>query len=168
MIIYKTGNLLDAEEQIIVHGCNAQGVMRSGVAKAIREKYPRAFEEYENTFILQKKKLLVGQVIWSFPDGEFEIFPGNGKHIIANGITQQFYGYEGARYVSYAAIEMVFDNVKKMVEKMEKEFGSAPTVAIPRIGAGLGGGNWDEIAAIIEKAMGEHTVVVYDLPEKEQ
>lgn len=34
MIQYKTGNLLDTPDSYIVHGCNAQGVMGSGVAKA--------------------------------------------------------------------------------------------------------------------------------------
>ena len=32
-IIYKQGDLLECSEQVIVHGCNAQGVMGSGVAK---------------------------------------------------------------------------------------------------------------------------------------
>ena len=37
-IIYKQGDLLEAEEVVIVHGCNAQGVVGSGVALAIRNK----------------------------------------------------------------------------------------------------------------------------------
>ncbi len=36
MITYKQGDLMKASETYIAHGCNAQGVMGSGVAKAIR------------------------------------------------------------------------------------------------------------------------------------
>ena len=35
----KFGNILDAKG-IIMHGCNAQGVMGSGLAKDIRERWP--------------------------------------------------------------------------------------------------------------------------------
>jgi hypothetical protein len=45
-IIYKQGDLLDCIEKVIVHGCNAQGVMGSGVALAIRKKYPDAARAY--------------------------------------------------------------------------------------------------------------------------
>lgn len=36
-------NLLDAKNGIICHQVNCQGKMNSGVAKAIREKYPRVY-----------------------------------------------------------------------------------------------------------------------------
>jgi O-acetyl-ADP-ribose deacetylase (regulator of RNase III) len=35
------GNIVDLSRGFIVHGCNAQGAMNFGVAKAIRDKYPR-------------------------------------------------------------------------------------------------------------------------------
>lgn len=31
-IIYKQGDLLSCPERVILHGCNAQGVMGSGIA----------------------------------------------------------------------------------------------------------------------------------------
>lgn len=40
MIEYRKGNLLDITSGVIVHGCNMRGVMGSGVALAIRNKYP--------------------------------------------------------------------------------------------------------------------------------
>jgi len=41
-MIYRQGDLVMAVEPIIIHGCNAKGVMGSGVAKAIRAYYPDA------------------------------------------------------------------------------------------------------------------------------
>ena len=49
MIRVVKGNLLDATEIVIAHQVNCQKKMNSGVAKAIREKYPEAFEKYLET-----------------------------------------------------------------------------------------------------------------------
>ena len=40
------GNLLDSNADIIIHQVNCQGAMNSGVAKAIREKWPIVFDKY--------------------------------------------------------------------------------------------------------------------------
>ncbi|ESQ88967.1 hypothetical protein ABAC460_14395 [Asticcacaulis sp. AC460] len=47
-IIYKTGDLLEAPERVICHGCNAQGVMGSGIAVPIRNRYPMVFKAYRD------------------------------------------------------------------------------------------------------------------------
>ena len=49
MIKVVKGNLLDATEAIIAHQVNCQRKMNSGVAKAIREKYPIVFDIYQET-----------------------------------------------------------------------------------------------------------------------
>ena len=41
------GDLLKAKEKFIVHQCNAQGVMGSGVAKQIATLYPEAEKQYK-------------------------------------------------------------------------------------------------------------------------
>jgi ADP-ribose 1''-phosphate phosphatase len=46
-IEYKKMSLFDApEHSILVHGCNAKGVWGSGIAVPFKEKFPRAFKEY--------------------------------------------------------------------------------------------------------------------------
>ncbi len=44
-INYVNGDLFATDIKTIVHGCNAQGVMGSGVAKSIRENFPKAYDE---------------------------------------------------------------------------------------------------------------------------
>ena len=41
------GNLLNAEEEYIIHQVNCQGIMGSGVAKSIKNKWYQAFEDYK-------------------------------------------------------------------------------------------------------------------------
>lgn len=150
MIFYKTGNLMEAEEDFIAHGCNAQGVMGSGVAKTIRETFPKAFELYYNQFI--NSGLELGSNVTIFD---------NGKTII-NMITQEFYGTE-KRQINYGALSKCFDDALRTLADIG--IGKNLRLAIPRIGAGLGGGDWTIIEEIISFYSEFHNVdvVVYDL-----
>jgi O-acetyl-ADP-ribose deacetylase (regulator of RNase III) len=142
VIEYVDGNLLDAPQKIIVHGCNAQGVMGSGVAKAIREKWPGAYTEYARVHC--ESGLCLGQVIW---------FPVDDK-LIANAITQEFYGRDKKRYVDYDALRVAFKEINMLSEEIDAD------VAMPMIGAGLGGGSWTVIENIIETTF-KRPVTVY-------
>ena len=144
-IEYKTGNIVTATELCLVHGCNAQGKMGSGVAKAIRYHFPEAYEEYKKAY--DTGGLQLGEVIWA---------ESNGK-LIANGITQQYYGYDNNRYIDYDAINKVMEAVHR--EAATEGF----DVAMPLIGAGLGGGSWKQIVGIIEQNFTKIRPVVYVL-----
>ena len=147
MTEYKKGNLLDVTEGIIVHGANAQGVMGSGVAKAIREKYPECFATYRDEY--EKFTLVLGDIVWWCkvdPAGDY----GNDLYI-ANAITQEFYG-TNRRHVNYWAIANTFKEVFRQANVVKA------TVHFPKIGAGLGGGRWDIIEAIINDCDPENRV----------
>lgn len=144
-IRYVTGSLVDAGELCLVHGCNAQGRMRSGVAKVIRQRYPEAYAEYMKTY--NTVGLSAGDVIWAESKGK----------LIANGITQEYYGYDNKRYIDYDAINRVMESVHR--EAALENFG----VAMPLIGAGLGGGSWKHIVDIIEQNFTDVEPVVYTL-----
>lgn len=152
MITYKTGNIIDAEEPIIVHGCNAKGVMGSGVAKAIRDVYPKAYLDYKTWE--KDHGLKLGDAIWS---------QQNEHRWVVNAITQMNYGRTGEQFVSYSAIETAFKSILQSLSFYEKWNDCDKPIAIPRIGAGLGGGNWDIISEIIATSMYPINVVVYDL-----
>lgn len=123
-IIYKRGNLLNTSYKLIAHGCNAQGVMGSGVAKLIKERYPIVFKAYRLKY--QKDGLKLGTIL--------PVYIGNKKWVI-NCITQEFYGKSfGKVYVSYEAIKQCMLDINKKFSKNYAE------IALPMIGAGLGGG----------------------------
>jgi len=141
---YTEGDVTAAVEDIIVHGCNAQGVMGSGVAKAIRDKWPGAFEVYREAY--DERGLALGEVIWyTTPEGK----------LIANAITQEFYGRDKKRYVDYDAVRKAFTSISGFAKKTGK------SVAMPKIGAGLGGGNWTLIENLVEICFDIDTVTVY-------
>lgn len=135
----QTGNLLDATRGIIVHGCNAQGKMASGVAKDVRARYPQAYDAYMKEY--ETNGLKLGKIVWVRVSD-------NPLLGIANAITQQFYGRDPNRvYVNYDAVATVFDEIGKIARKH-----SLP-VHYPKIGAGLGNGDWSIIEPIINNAL---------------
>ena len=144
-IQYKVGDLIKAPEVCLLHGCNAQGRMGSGVAKAIRAAFPEAYDEYRKAY--EHSGLQIGNVIWA---------ESNGK-LIANGITQEFYGYDNKTYIDYNAINRVMETVHEAAIKSNFD------VAMPLIGSKLGGGSWKKISAIIENVFIDIVPVVYTL-----
>jgi O-acetyl-ADP-ribose deacetylase (regulator of RNase III) len=142
------GDILTVENGIIVHGCNNRGVMGSGIAKQIRAKWPDAYHLY-STFIATGNYDTEGKVV-------FYNVPAS-RIIIANGITQNGYGNDGQKYVSYKAVAEVFVEVAIMAETCGHE------VHYPMIGAGLGGGDWAIISDVIEGIMSNFPSVKHTL-----
>lgn len=121
---------------IIVHGCNAQGKMGSGFAKELRERYPEAYNEYMKHISSFGVENALSTISYAAI---------NDNLIIANAITQQYYGYDGKKYVSYDAIDESFKNLNNFCD-----CDRIVHVHFPKIGADLGGGNWNVIKEIID------------------
>ncbi len=146
MIVYRSGDVLDSDEKNIAHGCNCSGGFGSGFAKAVKDRYPSVREGYLHRFNTRGWKLGEVQLIG--------VGDGSGR-VIANCATQQKYGpKDQGPYVSYIAIREVFRN---LAQSFPGGF------AIPKIGAGLAGGNWDIISEIINEETGSIEVRVYVL-----
>lgn len=140
MIITVEGDVL-SHDGIIVHGCNAHGVMGAGIAAQVKKQYPGAFEAY-------LKDLTLGNITtYKVSDTKF----------IVNAITQQSTGF--GKQVSYDAIESCFQKVNKLALKLNEELDIEKSeiqrlpVSFPLIGAGLGGGNWKIIERIIDETL---------------
>ena len=140
---YLKGNLIHVNEGIIVHGCNAQGVMGAGVALTIKKKYPECYKTYEE-HVFNNQDLL-GTIAWHRV---------NEKLLIANAITQEFVGTH-QRQVDYEAVAKCFEQVYAVAIK------EGCQVFFPKIGAGLGGGNWNVLSTIIENVLGSDKVYKY-------
>lgn len=140
---YINGNLLDATSGIIVHGCNAQGVMGSGVAKAVKAKYPGAYQKYYAEYL---HGLLT--------PGWISMYNPSRYLTIVSGITQEYYGRDkNVVYVDYDSLAEVFRKVKNI-------WPGVP-VHIPKIGAGLANGDWEIISRIIDTIYPDDSVTCY-------
>lgn len=132
---------------VIVHGCNCFCVMGAGLAKAIRSEFPEVYRADQGTEPGDREKLgtIHGVLIEGMPH----------KLVVVNAYTQYHYG-RGQTHADYDAIRSAFRNIRAMFAGLR--------IGYPRIGAGLAGGDWERIAAIInEELAGEdHSLVVVD------
>lgn len=146
MIVYKKGNIFDSKEYHIAHGCNCSGGFGSGVAKEIAIRYPNVRERYLHRHNTSG---------WKLGEVQFVTVGEGETRTIANCGTQERYGKpDEGPYISYPAIRAV---IKQLVVAWPDGF------AIPKIGAGLAGGNWDIISEIINEESGSTEVRVYVL-----
>lgn len=130
------GDLLDTKADLIAHGVNSKGKFASGVAGAIAKKWPIVKKEY-----LYKYK----SVKWYL--GEVQIVCANSydSHypLVANMCTQENYGNDGKLYLSYSALQSCLNSVLSYAQANDL------TVAMPKVGAGLAGGDWFKIYDIL-------------------
>jgi O-acetyl-ADP-ribose deacetylase (regulator of RNase III) len=144
------GNLLNHPNGLIVHGCNCQGVMGGGVALAVRNTYPAAYQTYYNEYV--QNGLQLGQII--------SVEVEENKWVI-NAMTQDQYGSD-RRYVNYDAIAVAFEQIRDYARQVANVRGFAPDIAYPLIGAGLAKGNWHIVEKIIDETLcGEFNQVLY-------
>ena len=144
-IEYKYGDILTTDCKYICHCVNAQGVMRSGVAKAIRAKYPKAFDVYRAKYDAQGR-LSLGDVIGA----------DCGKRIVLNLVGQEFYGRDGRVYISYRALRKGIALINANITE---------PVAFPMIGCGLAGGDWQIVSKIIEEESTRFQPIVYQFDD---
>jgi O-acetyl-ADP-ribose deacetylase (regulator of RNase III) len=121
------GDIFTTQAQVIGHGVNTQGLMGNGIARTIRIMYPSAFKAYQQ----------------ACDDGTLY----GGQCLIANIASQVLPGAE-------AKLHLLAEGLDNMFLQMEQL--GLNTVALPRIGAGVGGLHWDEVLYTIKEAAKLH------------
>lgn len=151
------GNLLDKFSYLllehghlplyIMHGCNAQGVMGSGIAKQIKVKYPEAYTAYKQLCNAMPKDQLVGRYCIANIGNEISVI---------NAITQENYGTDGKRYTSY-------DAVSEVCNELSQQFsGEKIIIAIPKLFASdRGGACWKVVKQLIKSEFKDKEIILY-------
>jgi O-acetyl-ADP-ribose deacetylase (regulator of RNase III) len=150
MLAYFNSDITTVSSGIIVQGVNCQGVMNSGVARAIRNKWSEVYTEYMNFCDCFPASELLGKVNLVIISEEL---------LIANCFTQLYYGKDGRRYADLAAIRSSLTEVFKVGAEYTM------TIAMPKIGCGLGGLSWKkEVEPLVVELANEYPidVAVYD------
>lgn len=138
--------VLDGAFDVILHGCNCQCQMGKGIALAIRTQFPEAYAVDQATLKGDAKKLGTISVA--------EIRRQDLNFYVVNAYTQLHWRGTGVK-ADYAAIRSAMQAVKARF--------SGKRIGYPKIGAGLAGGDWQIISAIIEEELRDenHTLVEF-------
>ena len=143
MINYLTGDVTQATEQVIAHGVNCMGHFGSGVAGAIKRNHPYVRNQYLS---------LTSHVLGTCQFVEYE------NKIWVNAHTQQHKGYDGKQYADLSAVAECFEEIADYMVAHH-----LTTIAIPKIGCGLGGLEWADVEILVDGLLGDYEVSVYEL-----
>lgn len=145
MIKIIKGNILDCNEDIIVHQVNIQGYMGGGIARQLANQYKGLEEFYsKHCSILENDYEILG--------GTTLIYKENNK-IICN-IFSQKPNFD----TDYEAIKRCLEYVKLWASNNNL------SIAIPyEIGCGIANGDWYIVHKIIEEVFNNYDVTLYKL-----
>lgn len=150
MIKVVNGDLLDATEDIIGHQVNCQGVMGSGVARLIRNKYPQVYRQYMGYCRFARAESILGHCqIWY-----------QGNRLVANLFGQLNYGRDkSVVYTDYIALGNALVSLHRIAKSGNK------SVALPyNIGCGLANGDWDGVVyPLLEEIFKDYNLTLYKL-----
>ena len=147
MIKHIKCDIFESGADVICHQVNCQGVMGSGIAKQVRDKYPKVYEEYLKLCSEYRNdtKALLGrtQYVSTWGDGK-----GNFGGIV-NLFAQDKFGYDGKCYTNYFSLRICLEEVRRHVY-------NGKSVAIPYLmGCHRGGGDWNVVYKMIEEVFAD-------------
>ena len=145
MIQYKTGNLLDSEAEALVNTVNTVGVMGKGIALQFKNMFPNNFKLYSNA--CKNKEVKVGQLLVAE-----EVALLVGKKTIINFPTKTNWRLPS----EYQYIEAGLTELVKTIKEQKIK-----SVAIPPLGSGNGGLDWNKVKQILEKYLSDVDCDIY-------
>ena len=150
LLVFPSHNPNDPNEYIginvIAHSCNCQNVMGGGIAKQIKDRYPKAFEADTERWSNEYND--GGN--WRCQIGDYSKAVIENKGTIYNLYTQSGYSTE-RRQVNYEYFWQALKNMQEDLLFIQHETGEQQVLGLPYgISCGLAGGNWGIIKAMIE------------------
>ena len=140
MLAYHRTSILTSQAQTVVNTVNTVGVMGKGLASAFKAKYPEMFKAYRK--LCKDKRFNVGQLwLWKGSDQWVLNFPTK-KH------------WRNPSKLSY-----VEAGLEKFVAQFEER--GIREIAIPRLGCGNGGLDWEDVRPLMERYLVPLPITVY-------
>jgi O-acetyl-ADP-ribose deacetylase (regulator of RNase III) len=137
MIELTQGNLLEAPVEALVNAVNTKGVMGRGIALQFKRAYPGMFRAYERACEAGEVRL-----------GQMHVFDlgglTGGPRWIINFPTK-------GHWRDKSGLADIEAGLKDLVATIQKR--SIRSIAVPPLGCGLGGLDWNEVRPRIEVAL---------------
>ncbi|MGC5286935.1 macro domain-containing protein [Micromonospora sp. DT231] len=135
MIIIAQGNLLTADAVALVNAVNTVGVMGKGIALQFKRAYPANYAAYRAACAAKEVKL--GQM-FLFDSAR----PGPGRYVI--NFPTKGHWRTGSKVTD---VQAGLSDLVRVVRAHD-----ISTVAVPALGCGNGGLDWEDIRPLIERA----------------
>ncbi len=139
MISYKSGNLLTEDAEALVNTVNCVGVMGRGIALQFKRQFPENFKDYEKAC---KQESVVPGKMFVHETGNLT----NPKYIINFPTKRHWRGT--------SRLEDIESGLSDLVNVIRKY--KIRSIALPPLGCGLGGLDWNVVRKQIENKLKEY------------
>jgi O-acetyl-ADP-ribose deacetylase (regulator of RNase III) len=152
---YVTGNATQPRGtglRLIAHVVNDRTAnWGGGFARALRDVHPAAQDGFRRWARASKSNLRLGNVHFAHVEDDL---------VVASMVAQRGYGAARTTRLRYDALNTALTTVAAYAAERQA------AVHMPRIGAGMAGGDWQVIAELVAAALVAHDVeaIVYSLP----
>ncbi|GHV69342.1 hypothetical protein FACS1894199_17870 [Bacteroidia bacterium] len=152
MIRYIQGNILESDAQALVNTVNTVGVMGKGIALQFKKAFPNNFKAYQ--VACERNEVAVGKLFVT-KDSNLN----SCEKFIINFPTKK----DWRKPSEYSFIEDGLDDFLQTIEKYQLK-----SVAIPPLGAGNGGLEWEKVKQLITQKLGsvDVDILVYEPTQK--
>jgi len=135
-IEYRTGDILTTDVEALVNTVNCVGVMGRGVALAFKEAFPENYKAYR--FACERNEVQPGRM-FVFETG----YMATPKYIINFPTKRHWHG------------KSRIEDIEAGLQALAKEIRGRKirSIAIPPLGSGLGGLDWQEVRPRIERTL---------------
>jgi O-acetyl-ADP-ribose deacetylase (regulator of RNase III)/uncharacterized protein YwgA len=137
MIEYVVGNILDSPSPVLVNTVNTAGIMGKGIALQFKKAYPNNFRAYAQA--CKDGNIAVGKLFISKDNNLV-----TGEKLIINFPTKT----DWRKPSEYSYIEAGLKDLIRVINK-----NGIKEIAIPPLGSGNGGLDWERVKKIIEKEL---------------
>jgi len=135
MIRYVTGNILESNAQALVNTVNIVGVMGKGIALQFKKAFPNNFKAYAEA--CKSGEIDIGKLFVTWDSNV-----NSGEKIIINFPTKK----DWRKPSEYTYVE---DGLNDLIQVIETN--QIKSIAIPPLGAGIGGLEWERVKKIIHQ-----------------
>ena len=148
MIRYTTGNILESNAQALINTVNTVGVMGKGIALQFKKAYPNNFNAYQKA--CKQGDIAIGKLFITKDHNLNSV-----EKIIINFPTKK----DWRKSSEYSFVEEGLDNLLQVIEQQ-----NIKSIAIPPLGAGNGGLEWEKVKKMIEQKLNDLNVeiIVYE------
>ena len=135
MLTLINGDLFASLADALINPINTHGVMGKGLALEFKRRYPRNFAAYKAAF--ERGELEVGRM-FSVPTGVLA-----PRYIVNFPTKQHWRNPSKLEYVKQGLVALVQE-----ISRLELE-----SIAVPALGCGLGGLEWEDVLPIIKRTL---------------